>query len=98
MRIDQEQIKKKVKEFMSPVIKELDTYEVRDNEHAVSIIDYAINLHAKHQKWKAPRIISKTVQYFRLKKKPLDETNQVQGSQPGTGEEPSSVQATASMH
>jgi hypothetical protein len=54
---------------MKKIGEALDKYHISDESKAHRIVDYAFSLRVNNVKWSEDRIIRKTIEYFKLKKK-----------------------------
>lgn len=59
------------------IAKLLEVYEYADDEQFTEVHEYAFALKAKQAQMSNQRVARKTVEYFKLKKKPTDESNQL---------------------
>lgn len=60
-----------IKETLTPIITDLQkNYVIESGAKAEKIIDYLVQLFAKHQDWKNHRLQRYTVEYFNLQPKP----------------------------
>jgi len=62
------------KEFEA-IAKLLEVYEYADDDRFTSVHEYAFALKAKQAQMSNQRVARKTVEYFKLKLKPTDESN-----------------------
>lgn len=65
-----------IKETLTPIITDLQkNYIIESGAKAEKIIDYLVQLFAKHQDWKNHRLQRYTVEFFNLQPKPQHEAN-----------------------